>query len=177
MRAPRVWFNLSLTVWPEWECYSCAFCQRNPFLNYYTNIVIPEWSVCRKRDLEGVTPPTRRVEMVSWWPCIVAKARALSRYIPRASGAALCFSNSSTTFTCPKHTSRCFQMIANVSNCFQMLIKSLITLVWPALEAQTRAELPWLSLASTLASKASHLDIWFAWCCTFHPWRVETRLW
>ena len=39
--------------------------------------------------------------MVSWCPCMVAQARALSRYIPRASGAALCFSKSSTTLVYP----------------------------------------------------------------------------
>ena len=88
--------------------------------------------------------------MVSWWPCIVAKARALSRYIPRASGAALCFSKSSTTFVCPDYC-----------KCIQMLRKSLTTFVCPALEAQTKAELPWLSLASTLASKLSHLDLFW----------------
>ena len=43
----------------------------------------------------------RRLEMVSWCPCMVAQARALSRYIPRASGAALCFSKSSTTLVYP----------------------------------------------------------------------------
>ena len=53
---------------------------------------------CIKEDKDvNYNHHLRRLEMVSWCPCIVAQARALSRYIPRASGAALCLSRSSTT--------------------------------------------------------------------------------
>ena len=98
----------------------------------------------------------------------MAQPKALSWYIPRASGAASCSNKISTTLDKIDKMDK-MDKIEKVDNMDKMdkvdKIKkkdkpdkvfsssTKITLVCPAREAQTRAELPWTSLASTLVGR------------------------
>ena len=95
----------------------------------------------------------------------MAQANALSWYIPRASGAASCSNKISTTLNKIDKMDKMDKIEKmdkmdkiekihrrdKTDKVFSCSTK--ITLVCPAREAQTRAELPWTSLASTLVER------------------------
>ena len=86
----------------------------------------------------------------------MAQAKALSWYIPRASGAASCSNKISTTLNKIEKMDKMDKVdkIKKKDKPDKVFSSSTkITLVCPAREAQTRAELPWTSLASTLVER------------------------
>ena len=95
----------------------------------------------------------------------MAQANALSWYIPRASGAASCSNRISTTLNKIDKMDKMdkIEKIDKMDKVDKIKKKdkpdkvfscsTKITLVCPAREAQTRAELPWTSLAPTLVER------------------------